>query len=238
MKTTIVLPTYNERENIKQLIPKIFKIFKENKIQGKLIVVDDNSPDGTSEIVNDLKKRYPLTLIQRERKLGIGSAYITGFRKALEDETDLIFEMDADLSHDPIYIPRFIQKINQGFDVVIGSRRIKGGEVVGWNWYRKSISWGGNFSGRYIAGVAVDDLTSGYRVYKREVLTKIDLDKVESNGYGFQLEMLARSLKKGFKVDTIPIVFSDRYSGKSKLSRKDVINFFIIALKIRMGLVR
>lgn len=238
MKTVVVLPTYNERENIQKLIPRIFNVFRDNGVEGNLIVVDDNSPDGTFEVVDELGKEYPITLIERESKLGIGSAYIAGFKKALEDEADLIFEMDADLSHDPNYIPEFIEKIGEGFEVVVGSRRIKGGKVVGWNWYRKMISWGGNIIGKYIAGVNVDDLTSGYRVYTREVLDRIYLDKVESDGYGFQLEMLARSAYEGFNIGVIPIVFNDRHSGTSKLSRIEVINFFIMALKIRIGLLR
>jgi len=238
MKISIVLPTYNERKNVKQLIPQIFQVFKENKVDGNIIVVDDNSPDGTADVVKKLQKRYHIILIERLKKMGLGTAYIAGFKKALENGSDVIFEMDADLSHNPREIPNFIKKINDGFDVVIGSRRIEGGKVIGWGWYRKLISWGGNFIGKHIAGINdVDDITSGYRAYKKDILKRIDLEEIESNGYAFQLEMLGKSFKIGSKINLTPIIFHDRYSGKSKLSKKDVINFFLIALKLRCGLI-
>lgn len=237
-KVTIVLPTYNERENIKKLIPEIFQVFQENKIPGEVMIVDDSSPDGTSQVVEKLAKNYPVNLIQREKKLGIGSAYVLGFKKALQNKADVIFEMDADLSHSPKYIPKFIDKLEEGYEVVIGSRKIKGGGVIGWSPYRKLISTGGNFIGKYIAGIEISDLTSGFRAYKSKVLREISLEKVESNGYAFQLEMLARALKKGSKIGVIPIIFHDRYKGKSKLSRKDMIDFLGIALKIRLGQLR
>lgn len=237
MKLTIVIPTYNEKSNIVLLIPKIFRVFQQNKLKGNVIVVDDNSPDGTAEEVKKLSKRYKIFLIKRERKLGLGSAYIEGFKKALELNSDLIFEMDADISHDPLYIPQFVQKIKQGFDVVIGSRLEKGGKVIGWSWTRKLISKTGNVIGKYIANVNVKDLTSGYRVYRKEVLEEIDLSEVKSQSYDFQLEMLARASKKGFKIGSIPIVFRDRKFGKSKLNKIDMVNFLITAFKIRFGLI-
>ena len=238
MKVSIVLPTYNERENIKILIPRIFKVLKKNKINGSMIVVDDSSPDKTALIVQRLKKTYPITLIERSGKLGIGSAYITGFKKTLEDKADVVFEMDADLSHDPRYIPDFTKKIEQGFDVVIGSRKVEGGDVVGWNWYRKAVSAGGNFIGKRIAGVDISDLTSGYRAFKRKVVESIGLNKIKSDGYAFQLEVLSRCINKGFTVGVIPIMFYDRTAGKSKLSRRDMIDFFWTALKIRLGKIK
>jgi len=220
------------------LIPRIFQIFKENTIDGNVIVVDDNSPDGTAEVIKKLQEKYPIILIERPRKMGIGSSYISGFKKALENGSDIIFEMDSDLSHDPKNIPNFIKKINDGFEVVIGSRRTKGGKIIGWKWYRKLISFGGNFIGKHIVGInCVDDLTSGYRAYKKEILKRIDFKNIESSGYAFQLEMLVKSIRIGSKIDVIPIIFHDRYIGKSKLSRKDIINFFFIALKLRIGLI-
>lgn len=225
------------RENVKKLIPQIFRVFRKNEISGEVIVVDDSSPDGTSEVVKELAERYPLTLLQREKKLGIGSAYVIGFKKALENKADSIFEMDADLSHNPQEIPKFLAKLNRA-DLVIGSRKIEGGGVKGWNLYRKLISWRGNFIGRYLAGIKINDLTSGYRAYKSNVLRKISLDKIGAEGYGFQLEILARVIKKGFEVVAIPIIFHDRYAGKSKLSRKDMLDFFWIAWKIRLGRIK
>lgn len=237
MKTIIVIPTYNERENIKILIPRISAVFKKNGIDGKIIVVDDSSPDGTRDAVKVLQNEYPVALIERPGKMGMGSAYVCGFRSALDDNPDLIFEMDADLSHDPEHIPQFIDKINQGFDVVVGSRLVKGGKIVGWNWVRRLISWGGNFLGRHVAGIDVSDLTSGYRVYTAEVIKSIELDKVRSKSYDFQLEMLARAIRKGYKIGSIPIVFHDRIGGKSKLSKIDQMSFLLTALKIRFGIV-
>ena len=236
-KVSVVLPTYNERENIELLIPQIFQVFKENNIKGNVIIVDDNSSDGTADSVIKLQKKYPLILINRAEKLGIGSAYIDGFKRTLNDDLEIIFEMDADLSHNSNFIPNFVREIDKGFDVVIGSRRMEGGSIIGWNWYRKLVSFGGNSIGKYIAGINISDLTSGFRAYKKRVIESLDLDKIESEGYAFQLEILARCLKKGFKVSSIPIEFHDRYYGKSKLSRKDIFKFFIIALKIRLGMI-
>lgn len=238
MKIAVILPTYNEKDNIAHLIPEIFAVFTEEGIDGQIIVVDDSSPDGTSEFVEDLQNRFPIILMKRKSKLGLGSAYVMGFKKALENNTDVIFEMDADLSHSPSEIPEFLEKINAGCDVVVGSRTVPGGKISGWGMTRKLVSWTGNFIGKYLAGVYVSDLTSGYRTYKKEVLEKINLDKVESSGYGFQLEMLARARDENFKIGIVPITFANRSSGSSKLSKKDLITFFIIALKIRFNFLK
>ena len=237
MKVSVVIPTYNERENIKLLIPKIFIALKRSKVNGNIIIVDDNSPDGTSEVVKKLQKRYrKIILIKRPKKLGIGSAYIEGFKVALNKNSEIIIEMDGDLSHNPIYIPKFIKSIKD-CDVVIGSRYKKGGKIVGWNWYRKLVSIGGNQIGRYIAKIDIEDITSGFRSYKKEVLKNV-INEIKSSGYAFQLEILARCIKKGFKVRTIPIIFYDRKKGKSKLSKKDILSFLLIALKIRLGMIK
>ena len=237
LKVSIILPTYNEKENIKAIIPKIFEVFEKNRIDGDVIVVDDNSPDGTAEEVKKLQTIYSIDLIEREKKMGIGSAYITGFKRAMKNNSDIVFEMDADLSHNPEYIPEFIGQMDR-FDLVIGSRKIEGGKVIGWDFYRKSVSGGGNWIGRWVSGIDVSDLTSGYRAYKRDVIQSIDVDKIQSSGYAFQLEILARCLKKGFKVGATPIVFVDRGAGKSKLSKKELINFFLTATKIRLGMIK
>ena len=233
-KIRIILPTYNERENLGLLIPEIFKILKKNNLSSDVLIVDDNSPDGTANLAEELSKKYPIKVIKRSGKMGLGSAYILGFKESLKDGKDVVFEMDADLSHNPDYIPEFVEKLEHGFDVVIGSRT-DGGKVIGWDWYRKMVSWGGNFIGRTLAGIKVNDLTTGYRAYKRAVLESINLDKINSEGYAFQLEILARALNKGFRVRPIPIVFEDRRKGKSKLSRRDMLEFLLIALKIRLG---
>lgn len=237
MKIAIVIPTYNERKNIKILIPEIFRISKENKLSTQVLVVDDNSPDGTANAVKSLMKNYPVKLIQRSGKLGLGSAYVTGFKKILKTDADVIFSMDADLSHSPEYIPDFVEEIKQGFHIVIGSRKIKGGKVEGWSFYRKIISWGGNLIGRIVGGIKVKDLTSGYKAYQKKVLQNIDLDEIKSDGYAFQLELLHKILKKKFKVIETPIIFINRKVGKSKLSKKDIIKFLVLALKIRLNLI-
>lgn len=229
---TIVIPTYNERENIKILIPRIFQVLRKNKINGKVLVVDDNSPDGTTEEVKKLKKKYPVGLIVRKEKLGLGSAYILGFKKVLKS-SDLIMEMDADLSHDPKYIPKFIEAIKNN-DVVIGSRYNGKGRIIGWNWYRKFVSKTGNLIGKYIAGIGISDLTSGYRIFRKVVLKKINLNKIKSQSYDFQLKMLSEVLHKGFRVSTIPITFYERKLGKSKLPKVDALKFSLTALRIRL----
>lgn len=233
LKIRIILPTYNEKKNLKILLPKIFEVFKKNKLDADILIIDDNSPDKTSDFVEEMSKKFPIKLIKREGKRGLGSAYIKGFKESLKDNKDIIFEMDADLSHKPKYIIDFINKINEGYDFVLGERK----KIIGWSFYRKLLSRGGNLIGKYLAGIDVKDLTTGYRAYKKEVLNKIDFNKIESNGYAFQLETVYRSLSNGFKVGSVPIIFSDRESGSSKLSNWDIIEFFILALKIRLGLI-
>ncbi len=233
MKVTIILPTYNERENIKELIPRIFEIFKKENINGNLIVVDDNSPDNTAEEVGNLSKQYPITLIERKKKLGIGSAYITGFKKALEGNSDIIFEMDADLSHNPEYIPEFLRNLKEN-DLVIGSRYIPGGGIENWNLYRRSVSKGANILARLLTSLDIRDITSGYRAYKSNVLRKIDLNSIKSNGYAFQLEILFKTKKEGFKIMEIPIIFTERRRGSSKLSKIEIVRFFTLCLKFAL----
>ncbi len=229
MMITIVLPTYNERENIKELIPKIFEIFKERNIDGNLIVVDDNSSDNTAEEVRNLSDKYPITLIERKEKLGIGSAYILGFKRALNEKADVIFEMDADLSHDPEYIPEFLNEL-KGNDLVIGSRYIPGGNIENWNLSRKVLSKGANTLARLLTGLNLRDITTGYRAYKSHVLRKIDLDSIKSDGYAFQLEMLFNVQKEGSKIKEIPIIFKERTKGRSKLSKMEILKFFVMCI--------
>lgn len=229
-KITIVIPTYNEKENISRLIPAIFDIFKVNKINGNIVVVDDNSPDGTAGVVRELMKKYNIDIIERKGKMGLGSAYIVGFRKALKEGSDIIFEMDADFSHNPKYIPDFVNKINEGYDLIIGSRYIKGGAVKNWGPKRIMVSKGGNFIARTLTGLKTNDVTAGYRAYRKEIFKKLDLDRIRSSGYDFQIEMVFRTSRKGFKVTEIPITFVDRHVGSSKLARKDIIKFFVLCV--------
>ena len=232
MKIRIIIPTFNEKSNLELLIPSLLNVFKKNKLNADILIVDDNSFDGTGVFIEKMKnKNYPINVIHRKNKLGIGSAYLIAFKRSLEEGIDIIFEMDADLSHKPEYLIDFLEKINNGYDVVIGERK----KIIGWGIYRKFVSRSGNLIGKIIAGVKINDLTTGYRAYKKNVLKSLDLDKIESEGYAFQLETLYRSIKKGFKIGSIPIVFYDRKNGRSKLSKKDMFEFLIISIRIRLG---
>jgi dolichol-phosphate mannosyltransferase len=230
--TFIIIPTYNEKENIENLIHDIFKL---NIANLNILIVDDNSPDQTSEIVKNLIKQHQshLHLIQRPKKLGLGSAYVAGFKYALEKNANLIFQVDGDFSHDPKYIPEFIKQINNGFDVVLGSRKINGGKIIGWNWKRKLISSGAMFVSRKILKLKTKDVTNGFRCYTKKTLTKINLEKIKSNGYAFQEEMIYLCEKNKFKIKEIPTTFIDRKLGKSKLNHKDAIEFFKTILRLK-----
>lgn len=229
-KIFIIIPTYNEAENIGDLIQAIFNL----EIPGiNLVIIDDNSTDGTGKIIDEISKNYPIIPIHRPKKLGLGSAYLNGFKISIKQGADLVFEMDADFSHDPKDISRMIEAINSGADVAIGSRRIQGGKVVGWNLWRKFCSNGAMFFSRLILGLKTRDVTAGYRCYKRLVLESINLDKIKSNGYAFQEEMIYLCEKKGFLVKEVPVTFKDREKGKSKLNWKEIVHFFIIMLKLR-----
>lgn len=231
MKTIIVIPTYNEKENIVNLINDIFIL---NIPDLSIIVVDDNSPDDTAQEVARIQTVYPqLYLIKRYRKLGIGSAYIAGFKKASSLNADLIMEMDADYSHQPQDIPRLIEACENGYHLAIGSRRVPGGKIIGWNWRRHFTSAGAMFFARLILGMKAKDVTAGFRCYRQEVLKKINLDDIKSNGYAFQEEMLYLTQKNNFPIKEVPVVFQDRQKGRSKLSKKDILEFFLTILRLK-----
>ncbi len=227
MKVYIVLPTYNEAENIATLVQRIFSLYPDIYI----IVVDDNSPDGTGEIADTLTKKYPnLSVIHRPKKGGLGKAYVCGFKKALSFGAQLIFEMDADFSHDPGYIKDLVEAAEKA-DVVIGSRYIKGIRVVGWPFRRLLLSKLANIYVSYIMVKPVRDSTSGFRCYRREVLKRIHLENIWSDGYAFQIEMTYLAFKHGFRVIEVPITFMEREHGVSKISRKVVLEAFWITLR-------
>lgn len=229
-KIVIVLPTYNEKESLENLVRQIFAL---NIIGLYVIVVDDNSPDGTGKIADRLSLEFPIEVIHRPAKMGLGSAYNQAFFQALADGAELFFEMDADFSHHPKYIREFLKEIDRGADVVIGSRRMAGGKIEGWGVLRQLASRGAMWFSRVILGIKTRDVTSGYRCYTKKALKALNLSKIKSNGYAFQEETLYRSEKAGLKIKEIPIVFSDRLKGKSKLSRKEVISFFFTIIRLK-----
>ncbi len=218
-RALVVMPTYNEAENITRIIPEVLK--QDPRLD--ILVVDDNSPDGTARLVKDLQNQQPqrIFLLERPGKAGLGRAYIAGFKYALEKGYAYILEMDADFSHDPVVLPRLLAAIQEA-DLVLGSRYITGVNVINWPLKRLLLSYCASIYTRIITGLPVKDPTGGYKCFRRQVLERIDLDRVHSNGYSFQIEMSFRAWKKGFRVKEIPIIFIDRVGGKSKMSPKIV----------------
>jgi dolichol-phosphate mannosyltransferase len=217
-KALVIFPTYNERDNIERIIPAVLD--KDPSVCA--LVVDDNSPDGTGAIADRMAQADDrVHVLHRDRKDGLGRAYIAGFKWALENEFDYVFEMDADFSHSPDYIPAFLKAIREN-DLVIGSRYISGVNVINWPMSRLLLSYFANFYTRVITGLPVRDGTGGFKCFRREVLETIKLDEIKSNGYIFQIEVSMRAWKRGFKIAEIPIVFVDREKGVSKMSKKIV----------------
>lgn len=229
-KALIVIPTYNEAENIINLLHDLFSL-ELGDIILNVLIVDDNSKDGTSKLVKELNDER-IYVIDRERKMGLGTAYILGFKYAIKNKYDYVFEMDADFSHDPHSIPDFFEAIKTQ-DLVIGSRYINGIAVVNWPLIRLLISIGAGIYTRFITFLPVHDVTAGFMCYKVESLKQINLDSVKSNGYSFQIEMKYRMWKKGFKLVEIPIVFIDRRAGVSKMSKKIVYEAAFLVWKLK-----
>jgi len=236
-KIFVVLPTYNECDNIAHLVPIILK--KGPKI--KVLVVDDNSPDGTGNIVAEMAEGNDrIFLLSRPGKMGLGTAYLEGFKWVLtHSDAKYIFEMDADFSHNPDRIPDFIRKIKEGYDLVIGSRYLKGVSVVNWPIRRLILSYFASRYARYVTGIPLNDQTSGYKCFRREVLEALDLDRVVSDGYAFQIEVNYLASKLGFRLAETPIIFEERRSGSSKISREIVREAMWIVWRLRLsGLFR
>ncbi len=229
MKTLIIIPTYNELEYLRPILDVIFSFAPTTDV----LIVDDNSPDGTGKVADEISAENPhVHVLHRAGKLGLGTAYIAGFKYAIAHDYDAAFEMDADFSHDPRYLPDFLKAIEEA-DLVIGSRYIPGGDTPNWSFTRRMISICSNIFARFMLDIPVHDCTTGYRCYRRDVLESIDLDTVQSQGYAFQIELTYRVIELGFKIVEIPIIFMDRRVGKSKLSRKNVIEGMIYVLRTR-----
>ncbi len=227
----VIIPTYNEKENIRNITKAVF-----DRIDTHILIVDDNSPDGTGKIADELSEneyKGRLFVLHREKKEGLGKAYVSGFKWALAREYRHIFEMDADFSHNPDYLPLFLEKIKD-YDLVIGSRYVKGGGVQNWPFFRMLISKGGSLYSRTILGIPIRDLTGGFKCFRRVVLESIDLDNLLLSGFGFQIEMNYRTYKKGFRVFELPIIFTDRILGKSKMSQKIFFEALLMVIKLRL----
>ena len=231
MKTLIIIPTYNELENLRPLLKELFSYAPATDV----LIVDDNSPDGTGKLADELHEQNPqVQVLHRAGKLGLGTAYIAGFKYAVAHNYDAAFEMDADFSHDPRYLPDFLKAIEDA-DLVIGSRYIPGGNTPNWSFMRRMISGCGNIFARFMLGIPVHDCTAGFRCYRREVLESIDLDSIQSQGYAFQVELAYRVMRQGFKIVETPIIFMDRRVGKSKMSRAIVLEAFTYVLRTKFG---
>jgi len=230
MKTLIIIPTYNERENIGKLIP----LALEQSEGLEILVVDDNSPDGTAQVVQGICQTDDrVHLLSREGKMGLGTAYVAGFKYALEKDYEAVMEMDADFSHDAKEIPNFIAAAAEA-DVVQGSRYCRGVNVINWSMGRLLLSYFANYYTRLVTGLPVMDGTGGFRLIKAAALRTIDLDRIRSNGYSFQIELLYKIWKKGFTIKEIPIIFYERVQGKSKMSKKIVYEAIFMVWKLRL----
>lgn len=225
----IVIPTYNEKENLPELAERIFAL---GLADIKLVVVDDNSPDGTAQVAETLAQKYPVDIIRRTQKSGLGTAYAAAFKKILLEQPDYIIQMDADLSHQPEIIPQMLERI-KNCDVVLGSRYIKDGKIENWDFTRRLVSRWGNFYARTVLGLPYRDLTGGFKCFRREVLEKIDLNKLSSVGYNFQIETTYRAHRLGYKICEIPITFTERKTGISKFNLGIILESFIKVLLLR-----
>lgn len=232
MKAMVVIPTYNEKENITRLIPEI--LAQDGEIE--VLVVDDNSPDGTAALIESgFGDDARVHLLVRPGKMGLGTAYISGFRYALtKPEISCVFEMDADFSHRPRYIPEFLRALESA-DVVLGSRYIAGGGVENWGLVRRALSRGGSAFSKVMLGLPAHDCTGGFRCYRRQVLETVDLDRITSEGFGFQVEMLHECNKNGFRIKEVPIVFPDRQQGASKMSGHIVFEALYLVCRLRLA---
>ena len=225
MRTLIVLPTFNEADNIVEVLQKLRAVVPEASV----LVVDDSSPDGTADLVEEVAEEIgDVSVMRRPAKSGLGSAYRDGFRHGLAAGYDLMVEMDSDLSHDPAALPSLLAAAADGAALALGSRYIPGGSIPDWSWHRRALSRWGNRYAAAVLGIDVNDATSGYRAYRAEALAGIDFHTVQADGYGFQVEMAYRVLASGGRIVEVPISFTDRVRGESKMSSRIVVEAFVL----------
>jgi dolichol-phosphate mannosyltransferase len=233
----LILPTYNEAENIEAITLAAAGALAGAPCEGfRVLVVDDGSPDGTGEIAERLAAEYPwMQVLHRDAKEGIGPAYLAGFRYALEHGAAFVLEMDSDFSHDPADLARLLQAIENGADLALGSRYVPGGGISDWGLLRRLVSEGGSTYARMVLGLAVRDLTGGFKCFRREVLQRIHFDSVRSQGYAFQVELTYRAVRAGFRVVEVPIIFRDRQRGQSKMSWRIAAEAMWLVPQLRLG---
>jgi dolichol-phosphate mannosyltransferase len=231
-RALIILPTYNESENLEPIVEAIFAVGPFH-----ILVVDDNSPDGTGAIADRLAAQHPdrVFALHRAAKEGLGKAYLAGFAWGLARGYDLLFEMDADFSHDPRHLPQFVNRIREGADVVLGSRYIPRGGTRNWSFMRRIISRGGSRYAQLVLGLPLRDLTSGFKCFRRSALEAIDLENISANGYGFQIEVTYRCFKRGLRIVETPIIFVDRRVGQSKMSHHIILEAMLMVWRLRLS---
>lgn len=231
----VIVPTYNERENVVPLVKAVRAELDELAPDHTVLIVDDSSPDGTGELADALARNDAhVEVLHRPSKRGLGPAYIAGFRHALESDAKLVLEMDADFSHDPAHLPAMLEAARRA-DLVLGSRYVVGGGVRNWGTGRRIVSRGGCWYARAVLGVDIKDLTGGFKCFRREVLEAIDLDSVRSQGYAFQVELTYRALQMGFRVAEVPIVFTERRVGESKMTKRIVLEAALMVPQLRLS---
>jgi dolichol-phosphate mannosyltransferase len=230
----VCLPTYNERENLEPMLRALAGVFEEAGLDGRVLVIDDGSPDGTGDLADELARALPLVdVLHRPTKEGLGPAYLAGFRRALAEGAELVLEMDCDFSHDPRDVPRLVAAAADA-DLVLGSRYVKGGGTRNWSLPRRFVSRAGCLYAQALLGVGVRDLTGGFKCFRRGVLERIGLERVASRGYAFQIETTYRALRHGFRVAEVPIVFTEREAGSSKMSRGIVLEAVVKVPELRL----
>jgi dolichol-phosphate mannosyltransferase len=238
VRLVVCVPTYDERENLEPMVRALGAVFAAESLDGRALVIDDASPDGTGRLADDLARELPfLDVLHRERKEGLGPAYIAGFERALSQGAELVATMDCDFSHDPAALPRLVEATARA-DIALGSRYVSGGATENWGALRRFVSRGGSMYARAVLGIPVRDTTSGFKVYRREVLEAIDPARIESRGYAFQIETVFRAIRGGYTVEEVPIRFADRTEGGSKMGPGIVLEAVVRVPALRLAAAR